>query len=221
VTAERSTPDGMSDPQYHDLYEGLYARAGNDYAAVPWAALRPHPGLVDWVESRPADGDQSALVVACGLGDDAEYTASHGFRTTAFDFSATAIQRCRERFPDSGVDYQVADLFALPETWSAAFDLVVEIRTLQSMPPDRRAAAVTAIARTVRPGGHVLVHTFVADETERFDGPPWPVTPTQLAGLTAAGLQRVTGTEEAAGFPGEPPRTVRALTAIFARPPAE
>lgn len=208
----------MSDAQYHDLYEGFYARAGNNYAAVPWAALRPHTGLVDWVESRPAGDGRSALVIACGLGDDAEYTASHGFRTTAFDFSATAIRRCRQRFPDSRVDYQVADLFALPETWSAAFDLVVEIRTLQSMPPDRRAAAVTAIARTVRPGGHLLVHTFVADETDRFDGPPWPVTPTQLAGLTAAGLRRVSGSEESADFPGEVPRTVLALTAIFQRP---
>jgi SAM-dependent methyltransferase len=208
----------MSDAEYRDLYEGFYARAGSDFSAVPWAALRPHPGLVDWVESRPATAGGSALVVACGLGDDAEYTASRGFSTTAFDFSPTAIRRCRERFPDTRVDYRVADLFALPETWSGAFDLVVEIRTLQSMPPDRRTAAVTAIARTVRPGGHLLVHTFVADDAEHFDGPPWPVTPSQLAGLTAAGLRRVTGTEDLGDFPGEPPRTVRALTAIFQQP---
>jgi SAM-dependent methyltransferase len=208
----------MSDAEYRDLYEGFYARAGSDLSAVPWASLRPHPRLVTWLDSHPGGHGRSALVIACGLGDDAEYAAASGYATTAFDFSPTAIQRCHERFPDSSVDYQVADLFALPGSWSAAFDLVVEIRTLQSMPPDRRAAAVAAIARTVRPGGHLLVHTFVADEAEEFDGPPWPVTPSQLDGFRAAGLRRVDDTEEVGQFPGETPRPVRALTAILQRP---
>jgi len=30
-------------------FEVLYAEAGSNYAAVPWADLAPNPNLVDWV----------------------------------------------------------------------------------------------------------------------------------------------------------------------------
>ena len=176
------------------MYEGLYARAGSDFAAVPWAALRPHPELARWLDDTRDGAGQNALVVGCGLGDDAECVAAHGFSVTAFDFSPTAIRGATERFPDSPVRYQVADLFELPAPWQSRFDLVVEIRTLQSMPPDRRPAAVSAIAGTLAPGGTLFVHSFGADDTAdgaSFDGPPWPVTEHQLAGLGEAGLTRV------------------------------
>ncbi len=29
-------------------FEALYAEAGDDYAAVPWADLAPNPNLVEW-----------------------------------------------------------------------------------------------------------------------------------------------------------------------------
>src|ERR1700724_1465540 len=75
-------------------FEEIYVQAGQDFTAVPWAALAPHP----------------ALVVGCGLGDDAEEAARRGYQVTAFDLSPTAIGHCRDRFPGSAVDYQVADL---------------------------------------------------------------------------------------------------------------
>jgi SAM-dependent methyltransferase len=183
----------LTDEQYRGMYEGLYARAGSDFAAVPWAALRPHPELVRWLEEAPDGAGLDALVVGCGLGDDAECVAAHGFSVTAFDFSPTAIRGATERFPDSPVHYQVADLFDVPPGWQKRFDLVVEIRTLQSMPPDRRPAAVAAIAGTLAPGGTLFVHSFGAADTgaSSFDGPPWPVTEHQLAGLGEAGLTRV------------------------------
>jgi len=184
----------LTDEQYRGMYEGFYARAGTDYGAVPWAALRPHPELVVFLGSHaPATPNARALVVGCGLGDDAEYVAAHGFSVTAFDFSATAIRQAQARFPDSPVDYRVADLFDLPATWQSASDLVVEIRTLQSMPPDRRPAAVAAIAATLAAGGTLFVHSFGTADTAddiTFDGPPWPVTDHQLAGFTDAGLIR-------------------------------
>jgi len=30
-------------------FEVLYAEAGSNYTAVPWADLAPNPNLVDWV----------------------------------------------------------------------------------------------------------------------------------------------------------------------------
>jgi len=63
--------------------EEIYARAGDDLSSVPWARLAPHPLLMLWLDSpdwpgdcpaRHADGGE-ALVIGCGLGDEAEELA--------------------------------------------------------------------------------------------------------------------------------------------------
>jgi hypothetical protein len=69
------------------------------------------------------------VVVGCGLGADAEFVARHGFATTAFDISATAVRTAQQRYPTSPVDYRTADLF----------DLVVEIINVQALPVSLRA----------------------------------------------------------------------------------
>lgn len=147
-------------------FEEIYARAGDDLTAVPWASLAPMPALADWLDRQPAPHGQNALIVACGLGDDAEEVSRHGYRVTAFDLVPAAIAHCRERFPDSAVDYQVADVFRLPAEWYQAFGLVVEIRTLQSIPLAERAEAAANIASTVTPGGRVFVHGLLRDDDE-------------------------------------------------------
>jgi len=43
---------------------------------VPWAALEPRPALLEWLDRDPPVHGAAALVVACGLGDDAEELAS-------------------------------------------------------------------------------------------------------------------------------------------------
>jgi 2-polyprenyl-3-methyl-5-hydroxy-6-metoxy-1,4-benzoquinol methylase len=75
-------------------FERLYAAGGG----VPWDRGAPHPLLADWARGRSFAGGR-ALVVGCGLGEDAELVARLGFVTTAFDVSPTAIERARERFP--------------------------------------------------------------------------------------------------------------------------
>lgn len=122
-------------------------------------------------------GAGRALVVGCGLGDDAELTARLGYRTVAFDYAPSAIERARARFPDSSVEYVVADLLDPPAEWSGAFDLVVEVFTVQSLPPAVRSTVIANIAGFVAPGGRLLV---VATMGEPVDGPPWPLTRAQV-----------------------------------------
>src|ERR1700749_2323026 len=124
------------------MFETIYAQAGADLTGIPWASLRPMPALVGWLDRPPPPAGQTELVVACGLGDDAEEVSRRGYRVTAFDLVPAAIAHCRARFSGSAVDYQVADVFALPARWHQAFDLVVEIRTLQSLAvPERPRVA--------------------------------------------------------------------------------
>ena len=113
----------------------MYARAGADLAQLPWANLAPDAHLVAWLDSADAPPPGRAIVVGCGLGDDAEELARRGNRVTAFDVSPTAIDRCRERFPGTTVDYLVADVLDLPVAWTGGWDVVVENRTVQSLEP--------------------------------------------------------------------------------------
>jgi SAM-dependent methyltransferase len=172
-------------------FEEIYAEAGEDLDVIPWASLTASPSLVTWLDSGAAPAPaprERALVVGCGLGDDAEELAGRRWRTTGFDISPTAIERCRKRFPRSAVDYAVADVFALPAAWFGAFGLVVEIRTLQSLPLDVRAAAVDAIARTLASGGRLFVRCFGREPGQPVERRPWPVSRDELAGFERAGL---------------------------------
>ena len=100
-----------------------------------------------------------------------EHLAALRFRTTAFDIAETAIRGPRERFPDSRVDYRVADLLEPPAEWAAAFDLVVESITVQSLPLSVRASAIEGVRRMVAPGGQLLVISGIREEGEHVDGP--------------------------------------------------
>lgn len=174
----------------------MYSAVGDDLAALPWASLTPFPLLVEWLDGAGAGTSGEALVVGTGLGDDAEELARRGFAVTAFDFSPTAIERARERFPESTVDYRVADLLDLPDEWRERFDLVVEIRTLQSLPIGDRRAAATAIAGTVAPGGLLWLFALGRESHQPGETRPWPVTTEELAVLESAGLAWETHRED-------------------------
>jgi 2-polyprenyl-3-methyl-5-hydroxy-6-metoxy-1,4-benzoquinol methylase len=107
----------------------LHATVEGDARNIQCADMEPNPGLVAWLDGRgePATG-QRALVVGCGLGDNAELLSRRGSAVTAFDVAPTAIAWCCRRSPGSSVQYVVADLLQPPEGWAAAFDLVVEIQ---------------------------------------------------------------------------------------------
>ncbi|MFG6198789.1 class I SAM-dependent methyltransferase [Nonomuraea sp. JJY05] len=145
----------------------------------------PHFLLTEW--ARPGVG--RALVVGAGLGDDAEHLAGLGYETVAFDVSESAVRLARERFPGSEVRYQVADLLAPPPEWRHAFDLVVEIMTVQALPEPLHGRAVAAIAEFVRPGGTLLVIASGREEGGPAFAPPWPLTPSEIGAFATGGLE--------------------------------
>jgi SAM-dependent methyltransferase len=188
ISTMSHTPPTDPDARLFDEYYA--ASRGADVRAVPWAHGAAHPFLHQWLEraDTPPAGRNRALVIASGLGDDAEALAARGWQVTAFDASETAIAWTRERFPDSPVDYHVADLFALPPEWTAAFDLVVEIHTIQALPPTRRQRVIARIASTVAPGGTLFVVTFLRDARTPTTGRPWPLTKREVASIGRHGM---------------------------------
>ncbi|MEZ4710287.1 MAG: class I SAM-dependent methyltransferase [Caldilineaceae bacterium] len=158
-------------------FDAVYARANGDARGVPWAHLKPRAAFAEWARRHNVRGDgQRALVVGCGLGDDAQELAARGFAVTAFDIAPTAIAWCKERFSASSVHYEVADLFNPPAAWIGAFDLVLEIFTVQALPITIRQQAAAAVSQFVAPNGKLLVVCMGAHECGERSGPPWPLT---------------------------------------------
>ena len=166
-------------------FEELYASAKRDAEEIPWAALEPNPVMMDWLQGRELSGH--ALVIGCGLGDDAAGLAAQGFEVAAFDLSETCIEWCRERFPDSNVEWQVADLLNLQDSWLAKFDLVVEIHILQAIPEELREKAAPKIPKLLKNGGHLLCIGRLDDGSEpEIPPPPWPLKMSWLQTMFAS-----------------------------------
>jgi len=55
-------------------FEELYKEAGGDNKKIPWADLEPNRFLRAWAKGTNLQGNnRQALVVGCGLGDDAKF----------------------------------------------------------------------------------------------------------------------------------------------------
>jgi len=89
---QQLTQEALQKAEPSAWFDVLYAEAQGDVTKVPWAKLAPHPYLQEWLaHHQPFALGQKALIIGCGLGDDAEALAKLGFDVTAFDISLTAI----------------------------------------------------------------------------------------------------------------------------------
>jgi SAM-dependent methyltransferase len=192
MSANRSPRQLLTKNDATSWFEPLYANANWNEKAVPWANLTASPDLVEWLNHHQIKGHgQKALVVGCGLGDDAEELARRGFEVVAFDISSTAIEWCKKRFPNSTVDYRVVDLFNPPTAWLGAFDFVLEYYTVQALPPHLNKQTIEAVARLVAEKGTLLVICLGRDAEVQVDGPPWPLSKDTLNSFREAGLIEV------------------------------
>ncbi len=173
-------------------FDRLYTAAARGEATVPWTRGKPGADLAAWAETHPGDG-RRALVVGSALGDDAELLSAHGWAVTGFDVAPTAVAAARDRFPESRVDYVVADLLNPPPAWTHAFDLVVEIINIQAMPREFRPAACKSLASFLAPGGTAIV-SEVAEEKQdmaHWQGPPWPFSKAEIESIAQDGVRLV------------------------------
>ena len=173
-------------------FERLYTQAQGNEQAIYWAQMVSNPNLVQWLDRRNVQGKgQRALVIGCGLGDDAEELAHRGFEVVAFDIAPTAIDWCQKRFPHSPVAYVVADVLDAPSAWQGSFDFVLEAYTLQVLPADVRRKATACIAGLLAEKGTLLVICRGRSPEEHPGTMPWPLTQEDLDVFKSAGLRQV------------------------------
>ncbi|MCB1218214.1 class I SAM-dependent methyltransferase [bacterium] len=198
-------------------FEELYRQAAGDLSVVPWADMQPHPLLLELLDQLEGRLNGPAVVVGCGLGDDAEELARRGYSVTAFDLAPTAIEWCRKRWPESRVSYRQADLLDPPADMLGRFSTVVEIHTLQAVPEELRRRMLAPLASLLAPGGRLLLICRVREEDEEIDGPPWALSRSELELLcTQCGLETELFEYHATGGETGSPRWF----CVFRRPPA-
>lgn len=183
----------IQENQPSDWFEPLYSNSNTNGEGVPWANMETYPSFASWLNQYPLKGDgKLALVVGCGMGDDAIELESLGFQVTAFDVSETAIKLCKERFPLSKVDFVHADLFENQSQWLRKFDFVLEIYTVQALPPKYEKEIIQNISEFVAAEGQLIVIAEVGNEERSFEnGPPWVLTPQHIDSFETCGLRVV------------------------------
>lgn len=196
--ASRAMARSLADGDPTGWFEKMYTSAARGEVEMPWDRPFPTPTMVDWFDSDSIDRRGTrAVVVGCGYGRDAEYLASRGLETTAFDISETALQTAIERHPGSAVEYVAADLLNPPVEWRRAFDFVMETTTVQSLPIAMHRAASAAVSDLVAPGGTLLVTAYARDVTDDPEsapdpvGPPWPLTRSEIEAFATNGVELV------------------------------
>jgi len=170
-------------------FDSIYTDAQGNYKAVFWADLEPNPYLLSWLKnSCSQQPGSSAIVVGCGVGDDAEALSDEGYDVTAFDISPEAIRLCKDRYPETTVNYLVADLFDYPSHWAENFDLVYECNTIQVLPGKYRVQARDAMISLLAPKGYILVSCRSRLKGEQEDDIPLPLDKEEIDGFVRCGL---------------------------------
>ncbi len=199
-------------------FDALYKEAAGDNDVIPWADLEPNAYFRRWVETTGLKGgDRKALVVGCGLGDDAKYLYDLGFKVTAFDISPTAIEWAKKLYGEIEIQFEVADLFEAPSEWnhtqagslrSGGFDFVLEIYTVQPLPLEMRPSVIDAVAAFVAENGKLVVVTRGRGDDEEPNEMPWPLSRRDLSRFEQNGLMQTDFVVMDAENEGEPARFV-------------
>ena len=164
--------EGRGDAEVERFWEDHYR--GHERR---WSG-RPNPALVDVVGSLPPG---TALDLGCGEGGDAIWLAEQGWRVTAVDVSATALDRAAADAATAGVadriDFRRHDLaLTFP---SGAFDLV-SAQYLHSPIEFPRNRVLQEAANAVTPGGLLLIVDHASVSPRSWADPEETLAPLDL-----------------------------------------
>ncbi len=181
---------------FYGWFDAIYRQTEEDSEQIPWVDFEPNRFFVEWSEKTKLEGNgRSALVVGCGLGDEAKYLDDLGFDVTAFDVSEKAIEIAKKIHAKSNIEFVVADLFDPPKEWEKAFDFVAEVYTIQALPMSLRETTIDAIANFVGENGELAVVERHRETDEEPEALPWALSPDDLSVFEANGLKQVSRDE--------------------------
>ena len=193
-----------------NFFESMYENADKEnLSSIPWATLSANTDLTEYLATQEHVVDKRALIIGCGLGDDARVLVEHGYDVDAMDISPSAIALAKERYTDAKINFYVADIYAMPMESVGAYDFVYEGLTLQSLPRVDRPQIIATIASRVAPHGEILVYAHMQEDSDNFGGPPWPLYKHEFDLFEKHGLRLISEKSEAESMPIAPYRCCR------------
>lgn len=183
----------MSTTDAVTFWDGLYA------ARPAPTDPRPNVRLTETVESLPP-GD--ALDLGCGNGGDALWLARRGWRVTAVDISAVAVERLTGLARSHGLDDRItAEQHDLQESFpQGAFDLI-SAHYLHTPHDLNRAVVLRTAAHALRTGGRLLVVDHGSTAPWSWNQDPDARYPSPLEVAAGMGLDPAAWTVERAYAP--------------------
>jgi 2-polyprenyl-6-hydroxyphenyl methylase/3-demethylubiquinone-9 3-methyltransferase len=119
-----------------------------------------NPLRLEFVAARAPLEEKDVLDVGCGGGILSEAMARRGARVLGIDLAKAALEVAELHALDTAVSirYQLTSAEELARTAPASFDIITCMEMLEHVPEPEHV--IDALARTVRPGGHVFISTI-------------------------------------------------------------
>ncbi len=187
---------------------------------LPWYRPDLDPDLGEALEGLLAEEPDLAgarvLDLGAGPGTQAVALARRGFRVTASDIAAAALEQAARHAREAGVELALVQDDILDSRLRGPFDLVLDRGCLHTLPREAFPAYAAQVARLLRPGGWLLLKCF-SEEERREEGPPNRLSPEELRALLEGpfAIRRIERSTFPHREPGEPP--FRALLCLARR----
>jgi SAM-dependent methyltransferase len=168
---------------FKGVYDGKSLLQSAAITRVPWEIGAPQPIVCEILDRITRRG--RLLDVGCGPGRNAKAAFIRGYDVVAIDTSSTAIERCRELYPDTRISFQVRD--ACATELEPGFDVILDSATYHAIPAPQRPAYLTEMRRLATEQTELHIITFAPS----VYGMPKPL---------ASELSQIASTAETAGW---------------------
>ena len=151
---------------------------------TPWDHGDPHPEvrrLIAAGEFPFPDEGRRVLVPGCGPAHDARAIAEEGYQVTGIDYSTEIAEAAEATLAAGGGRFLCED--ALADEPEEPYDLIFEHTFLCAIDPALRPRYGELVARSLRPGGLLVVIVLPVDRPREEEGPPSTLTIDDLTEL--------------------------------------
>lgn len=112
--------------KYYEAYDDRYRQVHNE--SLTWFSDYNSKIVIDTINEFFKNQNIQILEIGCGEGRDANYLLNKGFNILATDISSTAIDYCKQNYPDKAEHFQVLD--CLTNNLQKKYDFIYAIAVI-------------------------------------------------------------------------------------------